>query len=151
MRTTSAGHFAMLLAIGVTSGCGAVKRVHECQGVIETVNAGLSDLHVQVPDAGASSDAYGQIADAYEALGKRLDQLAPSDSALAKALVSYREVTERAAKHSRSYAEALASSPRSRKERAEHEARLTRIRAQAKGDLTKEATVVRKLNAVCHP
>jgi hypothetical protein len=66
-------------------------------------------------------------------------------------VASYREVTERAAKHSRSYSEALAGTPRSKKERADHEARLTRIRAQAKGDLTKEATVVRKLNAVCHP
>jgi predicted nucleic acid-binding Zn-ribbon protein len=151
MWMTSTGTLATLIALGLTSGCGAVKRVHECQGVIEVVNSGLSDLHVQVPDAGASPNAYGQIADAYEALGKRLDELAPSDSSLAKAVASYREVTERAAKHSRSYSEALASLPRSKKERADHEARLTRIRAQAKGDLTKEATVVRKLNAVCHP
>jgi hypothetical protein len=150
MWTTSTGTLATLMVL-VISGCGAVKRVHECQGVIQVVNGGLSDLHVQVPDAGDSPNAYEQIADAYEALGKRLDELAPSDSALAKAVASYREVTERAAKHSRSYSEALAGTPRSKKERADHEARLTRIRAQAKGDLTKEATVVRKLNAVCHP
>lgn len=151
MRTTSTGTLTMLLVLGFGLGCGAVKRVHECQGVVAAVNTGLSDLHVQVPDAGASPDSYGQIAAAYEALGKRLDELAPSDSVLAKAVASYREVTERAARQSRSYAEALASVPRSKKERADHEARLTRIRAQAKGDLTKEATVVRKLNAVCHP
>jgi hypothetical protein len=151
MWNTSALVLKMGLMLLVTSGCGAVRRVHECQGVVATVNAGLTDLHVQVPDAGTSSAAYAQIAEGYEALGRHLDELAPKDTALSNAVASYREVTERAAKHSRSYSEALAASPRSRKERADNEARLTRIRAQAKADLAKEATVVRKLNAVCHP
>jgi predicted nucleic acid-binding Zn-ribbon protein len=141
----------MSLMLLVTPGCGAVKRVHECQGVIETVNAGLEDLHVQVPDAGTSAEAYSQIASAYDALGKRLDAIAPSDTALAKAVEGYRELTERAAKQSRSYSEALAVVPKSRKERTDKEARLTRIRNQAKAEVAKEATVVRKLNAVCHP
>jgi hypothetical protein len=148
-RTPSALQVSLMLLL--TSGCGAVKRVHECQGVIEAVNTGLTDLHIQVPDAGTSSSAYTQIADGYDALGKRLDELAPSDTALSKAVASYREVTERAAVQSRSYAEALAALPKSRKERAQHDARLNRIRTQAKADLAKEATVVRKLNAVCHP
>jgi hypothetical protein len=141
----------MSLMLLVTSGCGAVKRVHECQGVIETVNAGLEELNVQLPDAGASAEAYAQIADAYDALGKRLDALAPSDTILAKAVEGYRELTDRAAKQSRSYSEALAVVPRSKKERTDKEARLTRIRTQAKAEVAKEATVVRKLNAVCHP
>lgn len=132
-------------------GCGAVRRVHECEGVIETVNGGLADLHLEVPDAGASPRAYARIADAYDELGKRLDELAPSDAALAKALAGYREVTERAAKQSRSYSEALSGAARSRKERNEKQARLSRIRAQAKNDLIREANAVRKLNAVCHP
>jgi hypothetical protein len=133
------------------SGCGAVKRVHECEGVIETVNGGLANLHVEVPDAGASPSAYARIADAYDALGKSLDELAPSDVSLAKALAGYREVTERAAKQSRSYSEALAGVARTRKEKNEKQARLSRIRAQAKNDLVREATAVRKLNSVCHP
>jgi hypothetical protein len=139
------------LMLLVTGGCGAVKRVHECQDVIETVNAGLAELSVQVPDAGADAAAYSQIAEGYEALGKRLDQLAPSDTALSKAVASYREVTERAAQQSRSYSQALAVRPRSKKERRDHEAGLARIRSQARADLAKEAAVVRKLNAVCHP
>ena len=81
----------------------------------------------------------------------RLDALAPSDATLAKAVESYREVTDRAAKQSRSYSEALAVMPKSKKERTDKEARLTRIRTQAKADAAKEATAVRKLNAVCHP
>jgi len=72
-------------------------------------------------------------------------------SLLAKALDGYREVTDRAAKNSRSYAEALAARARSKKERADQSARLTRIRTQAQTDLSREAQVVRKLNAVCHP
>jgi hypothetical protein len=139
---------AVLLA---TSGCGAVKRVHECEGIIDTVNGGLANLHVEVPDAGASPSAYARIADAYDTLGKSLDELAPTDPSLVKALASYREVTDRAAKQSRSYSEALAGGARSRKEKNEKQARLSRIRAQAKNDLVREATAVRKLNAVCHP
>jgi hypothetical protein len=141
----------MSLILLVTGGCGAVKRVHECQGVIQTVNAGLEELSVQVPDAGASAEAYAEIAGAYEALGKRLEELSPSDTALSKAVASYREVTDRAAQQSRNYSEALASRPRSRRDRGEHEARLARIRTQARADLAKEAAVVRKLNALCHP
>jgi hypothetical protein len=151
MRRMIPSALKMSLMLLVTSGCGAVKRVHECQGVVEIVNGGLEDLHVQVPDAGTSAEAYSQIADAYDTLGKRLGALAPSDTTLAKAVESYRDLTERAAKQSRSYSEALAAVPKSKKERTDKEARLTRIRSQATAEVAKEAAVVRKLNAVCHP
>src|SRR5690606_35164561 len=105
--------------------------------VIEAVNGGLAELHAQVPDAGASPAAYAEIADAYEALGKRLTALAPSDAALAKALEGYRELTERAARQSRKYSEALASDARSKREKRDKEARLNRIRTQAKADLSR--------------
>jgi hypothetical protein len=139
-----------LLLLGA-SGCGAVKRVHECQQVIDAVNAGVADLQVQVPDAGANPTAYTEIAAAYDALGKRLGELTPSDDALAKAVAGYRELTERAARQSRNYSEALAGEVRSKRDRRDKEARLTRIRNQAKTDLARESTAIRKLNAVCHP
>lgn len=139
-----------LLLLGTTS-CGALKRVHDCQVVIETVNAGLADLYVQVPDAGTSPAAYAEIADSYDALGKRLGELAPSDTALAKALGGYRELAERAARQSRNYSEALAAEARSKRQRRDKESRLNRIRTQAKSDLAREVTVIRKLNSVCHP
>jgi len=142
--------FCLLLLPGAL-GCGAIKRVHECEGVIETVNDGLAELRLDVPDAGQDSAMYTRIADGYDALGKRLDALAPTDGALAKAVSGYREVTERAAKHSRSYAEALATDAPSRKERNDRNARLGRIRTQAQADLAREAQAVKKLNAVCHP
>jgi hypothetical protein len=132
-------------------GCGALERVNACQEVVDTVNSGLAELQVQVPDAGSSPAAYQEIADAYEALGKRLTELSPSDAALAKAVAGYRELTERAARQSRNYAEALAGAARSRRERRDKEARLARLRNQAKADLAREATVIRKLNSVCHP
>ena len=134
-----------------TPGCGAIKRVSECEGVIETVNGGLAELHPQVPDAGYDANAYTRIAEGYEALGRRLDELVPTDAALAKAVASYREVTERAAKHSRDYAETLAVEAGSRRQRNDRNARLSRIRSQAQADLAREAQVVKKINAVCHP
>lgn len=141
---------AGLLLLAMTS-CGAIERAVECQQVVDAVNGGLAELQVQVPDAGTDADAYKAIAEAYEALGKRLEALELNDSSLAKVITSYRELTERAARQSRSYAEALAGAARSKRERRDREARLTRIRTQAKTDLAREATVVRKLNAVCHP
>ncbi len=119
--------------------------------MIETVNAGLEELHVQVPDAGSSAPAYEEIAAVYEALGKQLDDLAPADATLAKALASYRDVAERAATHSRAYSVELTAVAKSRPDRANKEARLNRIRTLAKSDLAREATAVRKLNSLCHP
>jgi hypothetical protein len=140
-----------LLSLCGAPGCGALERVHDCQGVIDTVNTGLSELDIQLPDAGASSGAYSQIADAYDALGKRLDALTPKDPALAKAVAGYREITQRAAERSRNYAQALGAPGGSKKQRVEKQAQLGRIRAEAQADLTREAQAVRKLNAVCHP
>ncbi len=142
---------ALALLLAVAPGCGAVKRVNECQAVIETVNSGLSELHLEVPDAGASASAYAHIADGYDALGKRLSELAPRDNTLAKAMDSYREVTDRAAKQSRAYSEALSTPAHGKRDRTDKNARLTRIRAQAQTDLAREAQAVRKLNAACHP
>lgn len=140
-----------LLFLSGTLGCGAVKRVHECRAVIEAVNDGLSELHLQVPDAGASAPAYVAIADGYDALGRRLDELSPGDPALVKAIESYRELTQRAAKNSRAYSEALSVPAKSTKQRADKQAKLNRIRAEAQSDISREALVVRKLNGVCHP
>jgi hypothetical protein len=142
---------AGVIALIGSPGCGAFKRVSECEAVIETVNGSLAELHPQVPDAGLDSSAYGRIAGGYEALGKRLDELAPSDAALLKAIAGYRDITDRAAKHSRAYSEALAADAGSRKQRNERNARLARIRSQAQADMTREAQVVKKINAVCHP
>lgn len=144
---TIAGVTSILAAMS----CGALKRVHECEAVIETVNTGLEEIEVQVPDAGSSSAAYEQIAVAYEELTKRVEQLQVEDAALAKALASYKEVTERAAKHSRAFGAELAAQAKSRSARKSQEARLDRIRTLAKGDLAREASAVRKLNALCHP
>lgn len=140
-----------LLFLSGTLGCGAVKRVNECQAVIRVVNEGLSDLHLQVPDAGANPAAYAAIADGYDVLARRLEELSPSDSGLAKALASYRELAQNAAKNSRAYAEALAEPGGSSKQRADKQARIGRIRAEAQSDVAREALVVRKLNGVCHP
>lgn len=150
MSCSCARTFTGLLLLAST-GCGVVERVHDCQEVIETVNAGLADLQVQVPDAGSSPAAYSEIADRYEALGQRLAELSPDDPALAKAVAGYRDLMERAARQSRNYSEALAGAARSKRDRRDKDVRLTRIRSQAKTDLAREATVIRKLNAVCHP
>ena len=149
---TPVAHMTLtLLFLSGTLGCGAVKRVHECKAVIEAVNGGLSELHLQVPDAGDSAASYAAIAAGYDALGQRLEQVAPSDPALAKALDGYRELAQRAAKNSRAYAQALAAPETSKKLRTDKLARLDRIRGEAQSDVSREALVVRKLNGVCHP
>jgi hypothetical protein len=124
--------------------------VHECELVIETVNSGLVDIQVRLPDAGSGPD-YESIAGAYQELGKRLAGLTPQDGSLQRALVSYAEVIERAAANSQAYATELAASARSKADRRAKEARLKRIRTQAKSELAKEALAVRKLNTLCHP
>jgi hypothetical protein len=151
MSMRSARALVGLLSVCGASGCGGLERVHECQEVIEAVNAGLSELQVQVPDAGANAEAYTQIANGYDALGKRLAALAPKDQTLAKAVAAYLEIPQRAAERSRAYSEALTAPANSKKLRVERQARLTRIRTDAQTDLTREAQAVRKLNAVCHP
>jgi hypothetical protein len=140
-----------LLFLSGTLACGAVKRVRECREVIATVNDGLSELHLQVPDAGASAAAYTAIADGYDELSLQLGALSQSDPTLAKAVASYRDLTQRAATNSRAYARALSARGRSRQARREKEATLSRIRAEAQSDVSREAQAVRKLNGVCHP
>jgi chromosome segregation ATPase len=144
----SAAIFALALQV---LGCGVLRRVHECDGVVETVNAGLEDLATRVPDAGSSATAYEAIASAYEELEKSIDLLQPNDSALQKAVASYKEVIDHAASNSRSFAAELASPARSRAERKQKAARLERIRTLASSEVSREALALRKINTLCHP
>jgi hypothetical protein len=132
-------------------GCGVLKRVHECERVVETVNAGLEDLATRVPDAGASASAYEEIARAYEDLGKSIDLLQPNDSALQKAVAGYKDVIDRAAINSRSFAAELARPAGSRAERKNKNVRLERIRTLATNEVSREALALRKINTLCHP
>jgi hypothetical protein len=138
------------LALLLTS-CGVLKRVHECEQVVETVNAGLEDLATRVPDAGTSATAYEAIASAYEELGKSIELLQPNDNALEKAVASYKEVIDRAAVNSRSFAAELARPARSRAEKKNKNLRLERIRGAASGEVGREALALRKINSLCHP
>jgi hypothetical protein len=135
----------------VASGCGALERVRECEAMIASVNQGLEAVRLQLPDAGADAGAYGEISSIYEGVAKNIDAVEPTDAALQRAVASYKEVLERAAKHSHDYSQELARPTRSKAERKSKEARLKRIRTLAQSDLTRETSVVRKLNALCHP
>ncbi len=138
-----------MLATCIT-GCGALKRVHECEQVAESINTEMAEIRFQLPDAGVEAPAYTEIAAVYDRLSQRVSAIAARDTALARTLVSYKDVLERAAQHSRAYAEELAQPAPSKQERKEREGRLKRIRTMAKNDLVREASVVRKLNALCH-
>jgi hypothetical protein len=134
-------------------GCGPLGRVHDCERIVETLNPGL--LEIQRLASGASTAAaYRQIADAYEELGKHLSTLLPKDPELSKALANYRELTQRAAKHTRAFSDELPKEPTldagSENDPAAA-ARRDRIRSGAKAELSREAALVRKLNALCHP
>jgi hypothetical protein len=131
------------------SGCSSLRRTHECKRVVDTVNGSLSQL--ADADAGASPGTYVRLADAYDALGKQLEGASSEDPALSKLFGAYRELIQRAARQSRLFAEELDKPTSTPEEEAEKEARLTRLRTQAKGEVSREASLVRKLNGLCHP
>jgi hypothetical protein len=133
------------------NGCTPLERVQECEKLIEMVNPGLEQVRLRLPDAGTDSESYAAIATEYDRLTERMQTLTPPDDGLRRAVSAYAEVVQRAAQHSREYAEELRRPTASRAERKNQEARLKRIRAAAKGDLSREAAAVRKLNTLCHP
>jgi predicted nucleic acid-binding Zn-ribbon protein len=142
----------MMLLAGALLGCGLLERVADCQSIVSRVNSGLATLSVQVPDAGQDPDAYETIAASYENLANDLEALSPRNAELKRSLGSYSDVLLRAAKHSRSYATELAKPERdSQKRQKRRRARLDRIRTLTKADVSRESSVVRKLNSVCHP
>jgi len=119
--------------------------------VIETLNGTFRALAPQLAAAGPSPTAYTQIADGYAELDAQLQTTHPRDASLIKLVAAYRELTQRATKHSRAFAEELAKPTAAADEEKEKGARLERLRAQARSEQAKEATLVRKLNTVCHP
>jgi hypothetical protein len=131
------------------AGCSSLRRANECKRVIDTVNGSLSQL--QDADAGASPATYVRLADAYDALAKQLEGASSDDPTLSKAFSSYRELIQRAARQSRSFAEELDKPTSTPEEEAEKETRLTHLRTQGKGEASREASLVRKLNGLCHP
>jgi hypothetical protein len=91
-----------------------------------------------------------QVANEYEALAKELESASSTDDALNKTIVAYRELIQRAAKHSREFSEELDRPTSTPEEDREKETRLARLRAQAKNEVNREASLVRKLNSLCH-
>jgi hypothetical protein len=149
-KLNASAPLALALVLTATS-CGALKRVHECEQVVESINTEMAEVRFQLPDAGADAPSYTEIAGIYARLSQRLSEIPARDTALSRTLVSYKDVIDRAAEHSRAYAEELARATPSRQERKDRDGRLKRIRTMAKNDLVREASVVRKLNALCHP
>lgn len=131
--------------------CSSLRRVHDCKRVIDTVNEGLSGVSMLDADAGASPATYVRLADAYDALGKRLEGADSADPALSKVFGAYRELIQRAAKQSRAFSEELDQPTSTPEEEKEKESRLANLRNQSKNDSSREASLVRKLNGLCHP
>jgi hypothetical protein len=132
-------------------GCSSLRRVQECKRVIDTVNGGLGSISADGADAGASPTAYARLADAYEALDKSLAGADSKDPALSKSFLAYRELIQRAAKQSRAFSEELDKPTSTPEEEQEKDSRLSRLRTQARNDVSREAALVRKLNGLCHP
>lgn len=140
---------ASWLLLGVLA-CSPLRKVAECRQVVGTINSGLSRVATAAADAGASAVTYAQLADQYETLAKSLETLSSSDDALNKAVGAYRELIQRSAKHSREFSEELDRPTSTPEEEREKETRLARLRALAKNDVNREASLVRKLNGLCH-
>ncbi len=131
-------------------GCSPLRRASECKQVVELVNDGLGSMATSMADAGPDPAKYARVADAYEALGKSLEAASSRDETLSKTIESYRELIQRAAKHSREFSEELERPASTPEEEHEKETRLARLRAVAKNDVNREASLVRKLNGLCH-
>ncbi|MEO8178142.1 MAG: hypothetical protein ABI895_04840 [Deltaproteobacteria bacterium] len=131
--------------------CNSLRRVRDCKRVIDTVNGGLSGISTYDADAGASPATYVRFADAYDALGKQLEGADSPDPALSKTFGAYRELIQRAAKQSRAFSEELDKPTSTPEEEKEQQSRLAQLRNQAKNDVNREASLVRKLNGLCHP
>jgi vacuolar-type H+-ATPase subunit I/STV1 len=129
--------------------CSSLRKVGECKRMVDTVNGSLSRLATSAADAGANPVTYLQLAEGYQALAKELESASSSDEALNKTIGSYRELIQRAAKQSREFSEELDRPTSTPEEEREQEARLARLRAQAKNDVSREASLVRKLNGLC--
>lgn len=140
----------LVLALLAGLGCDPIQRLRDCGPLIETVNTNLDEVRFRLPDAGSDAAAYVEIAAVYDRLGQGLATLSPRSVALERAVASYRELAERAANTSREYADELARPATSKGERKRKEARLERIRTTAKSESSREASVVRKLNSLCH-
>src|SRR5687768_1209399 len=93
--------FAVLL-LGANA-CTALERASDCGGVIDIVNDGLDVVRFDAPDAG-DTETYERFAATYDDVSKQISALAIEDAALAKAVGTYREIMDRAAKNSRAYA-----------------------------------------------
>jgi hypothetical protein len=149
-RTVICAALACAPALLSLTGCSSLRRAHECKRVVDTVNDSLSQVAYDA-DAGARPGTYVRLADAYDALGKQLEGAHSEDPALSKVFSAYRELIQRAAHQSRLFAEELDKPASTPEEEAEKESRLTRLRTQAKGEVSREASLVRKLNGLCHP
>ena len=119
--------------------------------MIDTVNGRLGSISAESVDAGASPTTYARLADAYDALDKSLAGADSKDPALSKSFLAYRELIQRAAKQSRAFSEELDKPTSTPEEEKEKDSRLSRLRTQARNDVTREAALVRKLNGLCHP
>jgi hypothetical protein len=118
--------------------------------MVDAVNDGLSRLATSAADAGANPATYAQLAEGYEELAKALESASSTDEALNKTMGSYRELIQRAAKQSREFSEELDRPTSTPEEEREKETRLARLRVQAKNEVNREASLVRKLNGLCH-
>lgn len=140
------------LLLTLTPGCHRFQRLSECDLAIETVNFGLSRIHESLPDAGeTSAEAYRQVAIRYAELGDELSRLNIRDHRLRVAIDSYREVLSRADNRALAYATTLELSRRGKKARAARRKSLRRQEDLARGEVSRQASTIRKLNELCHP
>lgn len=140
---------ASCMLLGMLS-CSPLRKVGECKRMVDTVNGGLSRVALSAADAGANPATYMQMAHRYEELAQDLQSASSGDETLNKTLAAYRELIQRAAKHSREFSEELDRPASTPEEDREKEARLSRLRAQARNEVNREASLVRKLNSLCH-
>lgn len=132
--------------------CQSLGRLSECELLIEEINSGLADIREVMPDAGAlEAPAYQRIAERYAVLRTRVKGLNLQDAALMRLVEDYRAVLERADARARGYAEVLTYRPKGKRAQKARRDKLRRQQELARGERSRETSVVRRLDELCHP
>lgn len=133
-------------------GCQGVGRLSECQQLIEEVNSGLADIREVLPDAGTRRpDTYRRVAERYQTLHLHLAQTNWRDRALDGVLEDYRGVLKRAENRARGFAKLLDKKPRSKRAKQSHSTKRRRQTELARGEKSRQTSVIRRINELCHP
>jgi hypothetical protein len=136
-----APHPFVLAAALLLLGCHRIERIRQCQTLVRTVNAGISEIAELGRAKKLDPGTYLKIEHHYTALAKELAPLEFQDESFAQDVADYANTFLQAAAQAKAVAAAL---------KKNDEAALRRIEREFERLSQNEKHLARKLNAWCH-